>query len=529
MSSLASSAGDVLADFTDGFHAFVSATEISLWQVVPAFLMPSLFMPLARIPRTGTGKIDRRSIRHAFLSLPAGALDPIRRRKAPKAEPATPAEDLGRAGVDTPRQHGSSFAQGPVRQLEPFSLSRVDADPKSFSDLVCREGILPCRVLDALSATEVQEFFIQRNTVRYYNFRLRGTIDVDRLRAACDEMMTRFSILRTVFLDRHVATSRSSYEGFPCHSCITPLARISSPKPKLCGKTIDPVLILLVYPGIRFRQGPSVYGSHLACAVGRRVHAAPLPGSGCRVQWRRLVTTSGFSDVLYQRAVQRGEAGFSFWREYLDGAVMARTALPSLPAGFTMATLVIAACGFHLARLMSCTDVTFGQTVNGRSMPLENIDVILGPCLNFIPLRLRLQRAWTVRDLLQHVQDQYVRPLQYDYMGLRDIVRHSTDWPAGTEFGLIVQHQNIQLQHDLPLEGDVQVEYSLFPQFNPVREVFVFSEPHETHLEMQICANSRILSPDAGTALVKSLCEIIELFADNPDMRLAKEMDSVSV
>jgi hypothetical protein len=191
-----------------------------------------------------------------------------------------------------------------------------------------------------------------------------------------------------------------------------------------------------------------------------------------------------------------------------------------------MAALVIAACGFHLARLMSRTDLTFGQTVNGRSMPLENIDVILGPCLNFIPLRLRLQHSWTVRDLLQHVQEQYVRPLQYDYMELRDIIRRSTDWAEGTEFGFIVQHQNIQLQHELPLEEGVQVEYSLFPQFDPVQEVFVFSEPHESYLEMQVCANSGVLAPDAGRELVECLCETLEMFASNLDMILPLPLES---
>jgi hypothetical protein len=58
------------------------------------------------------------------------------------------------------------------------------------------------------------------------------------------------------------------------------------------------------------------------------------------------------------------------------------------------------------------------------------------------------------------------------------ILRQSTDWPAGTEFGFIVQHQNIQLQYELPLDGDVQAEYSLFPQFDPLQEVFIFSETH---------------------------------------------------
>ncbi|GFG16853.1 nonribosomal peptide synthetase 12 [Aspergillus udagawae] len=598
-----SSAADVLAGFTDEFQAFVSDTETSLRQAVPAFLMPSIFMPLARIPRTGSGKIDRRRIRDAFLSLPAGALDPIRRRKAPKVEPTTHAErqlqkiwaevlhlpleeigahdhffHLGGDSIDAMKVAALSradglavgvsdifnqpvlthlantaapLAQGQVRQFEPFSLSRVDAGPKALSDMILSKGMVPSpvQVVDALPATEVQEFFIRRNTLHYYNFRLRGRLDIDRLRAACDEVMSRFSILRTVFLDRP-----GSYEQLVLEGVRLPFEHYTfgqdfvSKAQALWEDDRSHFEIARELP-VRFIL---VSGSDTDHLFTIRISHAQWDGVSMPFLFQDLAAayngialtpTSGFSDVIYQRAVQRGEAGFSFWREYLDGAVMTvpfpltpernvqpqhgqtlwhvqETALPHLPPGFTMATLVIAACGFHLARLMSRTDLTFGQTVNGRSMPLDKIDVILGPCLNFIPLRLRLQRSWTVRDLLRHVQEQYVRPLQYDYLELRDIVRQSTDWPAGTEFGFIVQHQNIQLQHELPLDGDVQAEYSLFPQFDPVQEVFVFSEPHESHLEMQVCANSRVLAPDSGKALVKALCETLEMFANDLDMVL---------
>ncbi|GIJ98274.1 nonribosomal peptide synthase [Aspergillus viridinutans] len=602
--TLGSAAGDVLAGFTDEFQAFVTHTETRLRQAVPAFLMPSIFIPLARIPRTGSGKIDRRSIRDGLLSLPAGALDPIRRRKAPKVEPRThaerqlqkiwaevlhlPLEDIGtqdhffHLGGDSidamkvaalARGDGlavgvsdifnqpvltllanvaAPLAQGPVRQFEPFSLSRVvDADPQALSDMILSKGMVPSpvQIVDAFPATEVQEFFVRRNTLHYYNFRLRGRLDIDRLRAACDEAMSRFSILRTVFLDRHGSYEQLVLEGVRLPFEHYTFGRDFVSKAQALWEDDRSRFEIARELPVRFILVSGCDTDHLFTI---RISHAQWDGVSMPRLFQDLAAayngvalspTSGFSDVIYQRAVQRGEAGFSFWREYLDGAVMTipfplnsecnvqpqtgqtlwhvqETALPSLPPGPTMATPVIAACGFHVARLTSRTDLTFGQTVNGRSMPLENIDVILGPCLNFIPLRLRLHRSWTVRDLLQHVQDQYVRPLQYDYMELRDIVQQSTDWAEGTEFGFIVQHQNIQLQHELPLEGDVQVEYSLFPQFDPVQEVFVFSEPHQSHLEMQVCANSRVLAPDAGKELVKALCETLELFADNLDMVL---------
>jgi hypothetical protein len=56
----------------------------------------------------------------------------------------------------------------------------------------------------------------------------------------------------------------------------------------------------------------------------------------------------------------------------------------------------------------------------------------------------------------------------------------------------------------------------------PYRKFLFFRKriPHGCHLEMQVCANSRVLAPDAGKALVKALCETLEMFANNLDMVL---------
>lgn len=602
------SPGDVLAGVTDEFQATVSDTESRLRQAVPAFLTPSVFMPLARIPRTGSGKIDRGSIRRAFLALPAGALDALRGQKGPKVEPTTDAErqlqriwagilhlpleeigahdhffHLGGDSIDAMKVAALCRAGGlavsvsdiftrpvltllaqasvPVVQLpappkpQPFSLSRVGSDPQAVLGLLAlakqRTVSSTPQVVDALPATEVQEFFIRRSTLHYYNFRLRGAVDTDRLRAACDAMMSHFSILRTFFLGRNGHREQLILQ----QGVDVPFVHYRFNDDLVCraqalweedrsGFDIDREL------PVRFILASGSDSDHLFAI---RISHAQWDGVSMPFLFHDLAAaynglalgpTSAFSDIVYQRATQQGEAAFNFWRDYLDGATMTipfpplpttpdaplddgqslwhvqETPLPPLPPGITMATLVLAACAVHLARLTSRTDLTFGQTVNGRSMAVENIDAVLGPCLNFIPLRLRLQHSWTVRDLLGHVQEQYVRPLQYDYIELQQIVRHSTRWGEDTDFGFIVQHQNIQLQHELPLQGGVDVEYSLFPQFEPIQEVFVFSEPHETYLEMQVCANSRVLPQDVGDKLVGELCETLELFANNLDMVL---------
>lgn len=201
-----------------------------------------------------------------------------------------------------------------------------------------------------------------------------------------------------------------------------------------------------------------------------------------------------------------------------------------------MATLVKAAVAFYLSRNQNQTDIVFGHTVNGRNLPLDNIESLLGCTLNFVPLRITFPSGpaeWTVMDLLNHAQNQYIRALSHEHVELRDIFHHSTDWPAERPLSLIVQHQNIDLNHKLPLQGNasdnegaddsaLDVQLSRFSRFDPLDEVWIFTEPHADRLEVQVCANSRVLQQAEATNLAENVAAIIEKFSANPMAKLAE-------
>lgn len=193
---------------------------------------------------------------------------------------------------------------------------------------------------------------------------------------------------------------------------------------------------------------------------------------------------------------------------------------PKLPAGVTMASLVKAACAFYLSQLLSQDDIVFGHTVNGRNLALNHVETLLGCCINFIPLRVVLNSSWTVMDLLSHVQEQYTKTLPYEHLELSDIFGNSTSWGADTQLSFIVQHQNIDLSHNIPLDG-LEVQYSKFAQFDPLKEVWVFSEPHPDKLEIQVCANTGVLPESMARSMCQRLCDLIERFAASPGCQLS--------
>ncbi|KFY08363.1 hypothetical protein V492_06294 [Pseudogymnoascus sp. VKM F-4246] len=496
--------------------------------------------------------------------------------------------DLAKATVQ--RTGTTSTDEGEDKSSQPFSLSPID-NPTALHARLCAEGIIPSNstLEDLLPATQSQDLFIQRETFHSYNWTIRdSSMDIGRIRAACQSLVDRYSILRTCFVGhegRPLQMILGNFDAeileFTCSQDEDPLDfsealwdKTDSPRIDGLGASLPFRFTLVSRPWqqhivltfqISHAQWDGISIHRLFSDFASIFNQTPLP------------PTSDFSQYSYQRALppqiqKENHPDFQFWREYLDSAEMAVpfpppgqtlheepaaaeqpdeslwtvkgiSPPPQLPAGVTMATLVKSASAFFLSHHLRRRDLVFGHTTNGRNLAMNNIESMLGCCLNFIPLRITFPEspaAWTVRDLMSHVQNQYIRALPHEHVELREILEHSTDWPAETPLNFIVQHQNIDFSYNLPLRRTVgvangemdagegggsnddllDVEFSRFARFKSLDEIWVFTEPHPDRLEVQICGNSRVLSQEKATDMSDKICGIIETFAANPDMKL---------
>ncbi|KAL5363806.1 hypothetical protein BJX96DRAFT_178400 [Aspergillus floccosus] len=550
------------------FAKDASEAENKLRQTVPNFMVPSIFIPLTRIPRTHSDKVDRNRLRDVMASISLAELQaykvPVDATGNATQVPSTeeefklaeiwagilkvPVESIsasdnfllrGGDSIDAMRAAAACRAAGMTLSVadifahpilsdlakvlvpkapkdslalhQPFSLSPMNNPEKLYMASI-KEGVIPSEsaLVDLLPATQAQNFFIERGTFHSYNFSIRGLLDQDRLREVCKMIMSRHSILRTKFIH---------YEGHLMQMVLgdfePPFTKFNTNKDPLefCKALWQTDLASLDFLGplpVKFTlvsrsEEDHVFTIQVSHAQWDGVSIPHLFGDIATIyNQRQLPPTTNFSDYVYYRASRDENSAFQFWRQYLENSTMPtpfppakcrdeehRThwtfldiRTPKLPAGVTMASLVKAACSFYLFQLLSQDDIVFGHTVNGRSLALDNVETLLGCCLNFIPLRVVFNSSWTVMDLLSHVQEQYTRTLPYEHLELSDIFRNSTSWPADTQLNFIVQHQNIELSHNIPFDG-LQVQYSKFAQFNPLKEVWVFSEPHPDKLEIQ--------------------------------------------
>ena len=135
------------------------------------------------------------------------------------------------------------------------------------------------------------------------------------------------------------------------------------------------------------------------------------------------------------------------------------------PSEITTSNLLTAAWALLLARSLKTLDVTFGAVSSGRNVDLANIEEVVGPCYNIIPVRVQLQSTWTTLDLLHYVQAQMAESTAYDYLGFSQIARDcGLSWgSAGSDsssFDSIVHHQDFEDFDEMPF-GDVSCKVDI--------------------------------------------------------------------
>ncbi|PLB48311.1 acetyl-CoA synthetase-like protein [Aspergillus steynii IBT 23096] len=402
-------------------------------------------------------------------------------------------------------------------------------------------------IVDVLPVSQSSERFLLQPP-EYWVLNLEGPVDRGQLQSACTTLVERHAILRTVFISYertfaqvvafHIETSVHDYGVVPNIPEFVEKYR--------CDDTIAVPTLNVPVTRFAFVQDPQ---GKKALIV--RLSHAQFDGYCLHVLWddlkrlyegARLPHPTEYSAHMKQWINSQTKDAFTFWRNTLESSNVSRidntmfsgtdhlqqdvrfitsTQLihpKQLPHEVTTATVVKAAWSFLLAQLTSAHDVVFTQTSNGRNNATPSTQDVVGPCLNFIPVRAKLDPSWTSLDLMQFLQRQHRRSLNYELLDFRQIVEHCTPWPNGTTHQSNLVHQNID--PDLPFAfGEAQAQVTCSYEWpRPPDEILVESKPLEGGcLQITLDTLSNILSQQNADLVVDRLCRIICLFSALPD------------
>ena len=608
---------EIFCTATSEFLAGRQHARERLEQQVPAYMVPTIFIPLYRVPLTHNGKKDRRLLRQRASQIPRKDLFAAYAQRAggAKRPPSTRTErlllsvlsqvleveprDIGMddnffsLGGDSimairfaqlARQHrlffrvADVFRNPRISGLVP-SLSSTDKntarDPtpaaasteryfgfksweelrKAFLSSLSFPGLqLPHDdVEDILPATEGQDSSL-RLPCTYFILNFRGPVDNTKLEIACEALVQRHTILRTIFVPYQSKTAQvvlheravDFWRSIHCEDI--DLAKATN---DLINKDCIPIPSMSVF----ITQFTLVQGrddDHRSLVV-RLSHAqydafsisTLLSDLKAIFEGTCLPQAPSFAAYLEECTISKSDRAVGFWRKLLRDSHMTRLGnrgcgpktldfktlvederfillpCPLLRGETTLANLIKAAWSFVLSRMGNCRDIVFVQTTNGRHLASEETQGVVGLCIKRLPVRVALDPTWTVLDLLQAIQNQHSDTLSFESVESQELQELGSLWGAGVQCGSILVHQNVSPENSFRI-GQANCSVQSVAKPYPTNHILIETIPNNSNLRVRLVTSSHILDKSCAEMVLQRLCDTIMLFASSPSVPLAE-------
>ncbi|KZM26039.1 Non-ribosomal peptide synthetase [Ascochyta rabiei] len=357
--------------------------------------------------------------------------------------------------------------------------------------------IYPTRPLQQLAVEGTVD--LPRYSLRYELIKFTTAIDSNKLASACQELVARNEVLRTVFV-----VDGGKTLGLVIRSLKVPYSEVAVPE----GEDINTFAHGYVKEDI---QAPKPHGSSFigftlfrssstgASTLAFRISHAQYDEICLPLLFDQLSAlyagTDVFETVPFTKHVNHVvlnsiPKSIPYWQQLLAGSQMSvlKPQIPlqdkkmadiylefdisSRPKDITIGSLPTAAWSLVLANRLNVKDVVFGEVVTGRNLGAPSADRIFGPTWQYIPFRVPFKAGWTHLDLLNFVQAQHIESAGFESMGLAEIVENCTDWDANevTWFDTVV-HQAPAWVEELPFGNGVDAKFeTLYPHAEPLRE-----------------------------------------------------------
>ncbi|KAI1189235.1 nonribosomal peptide synthetase 6 [Nemania serpens] len=358
------------------------------------------------------------------------------------------------------------------------TIRALDGDKRTISTNGTNHDPSVSNELKRLKATDFQEWAAlvgARNGgwIDHFIYDFSGKLDVKQLEMSCRELVKAHPILRTVFEleDDGVYMEIPPDQVLPFEIHQATADSLESKTAEICSKgrvsplgapisRFDLVVISPVRHRLVIRISHAQYDGFCADTFSHHLRLLyllrPLPHTLSFYEYvKRIQMPSVIRDAeLYWRdhlkdsrmpkLVQRNMPRPPF-DNTLDGEFKTVIAEPNLRhLGISTATIVKTCWALVIASLSSSADVVFGDFVSGRQIDIPDVETIVGPCVNFMPIRVRISSNMTNLELMKEVQANLISAIPHETLGFKHIIRNCTDWGCDERFSSIVNFVNLE-------------------------------------------------------------------------------------
>ncbi|MET9225533.1 amino acid adenylation domain-containing protein [Lentzea sp. NPDC003310] len=263
-----------------------------------------------------------------------------------------------------------------------------------------------------------------------------------------------------------------------------------------------------VTPDARVRRRP--YRDHLAWLADQDPEEAER-------YWRRVMAGFAVPTALpYDRPPVRAHGSRTTRDTRLSLSAADSRALydTARNARITVNTLVQGAWAVLLGRYAGERDVCFGATVAGRPGDLPGVESIIGPFINTVPVRVRLDGRAEVVDWLRDLQHAQVESRQFEHVALNRIQRCS-DVPGGTDlFDSLVVFENY------PYDSEAAARFGLstgtYLGEEHTNYALTLTAHAERELHLSIGYDPALFDEATAERIAGHLVTVLRAVADNP-------------
>ncbi|GAA4703571.1 hypothetical protein GCM10023263_46960 [Phytohabitans rumicis] len=245
-------------------------------------------------------------------------------------------------------------------------------------------------------------------------------------------------------------------------------------------------------------------------AAARAAWRAALAG----VEEPTLIAREGGDTRLAPRSVRRGLPA--------DTAVALQRRVNAM--GVTLNTAVQAAWAVVLGLHTGRTDVVFGATVAVRPTAAPGAAEPVGLCVNTVPVRVRLDPARTLADLLTTVQDEQAALIPHRHLGLSEIHRLGGQRRL---FDTITVFENYPLPADGLAADAAGVRVTAVEGHGDTHYPLSLTAAYRDGLELTLAYRPGLFESSTVESLLARLERVLATLVDEPDRRLA-EVDLLS-
>ncbi len=166
-----------------------------------------------------------------------------------------------------------------------------------------------------------------------------------------------------------------------------------------------------------------------------------------------------------------------------------------------------------LSKYSNSEDITFGNTVSGRSGNFPNIDLMSGMFSNVLPLRIELKTETNIKECFKRIQEQQIKARKFEHFSISEITEFIQSKPP-VLFDSLFIFENYPWEDINAGEVKVHSSQSSITTTYPLTVIIKAEDDIDVHL----ISDSNIFTEETIDWILNSFADIIEAVYSNTDI-----------